>query len=332
MLFWFDRLQYSLEGKLIIFEFFETDIINIEKINLTTWNENTGKMIFDDFTFNKHKIIRKLMQNNDKIIYYLIIYSNVDNEKKLVIKYKNKNECYIDEYKNLMELQKWFLPINDESPYSKPLGQLESKTTYAHDLMDNFWGNGINKNDDQGLKLTQKLLTTIDAAGNIKNKNTSGFDFDLFVYLRDKRYLLNIELAYNQKVNQPNIKCTPMKYCWGYGKSGVSDNRRKYNQLWNVTKLLNGKLAILNYTDKNNDKRKDDNLFGFSLINDMNYTAGFLNETKYRIKRDNFEKALDECIKKEDINFSCFENKAESVEIYDEDFFSKWSENRKKYN
>jgi hypothetical protein len=331
MLFWFDRLQYSTEGNLIIFEFFETDISNIDKINLTSWNEIMGEKIFDKFTFSKHKIIREFMQNNDKIVYYLIIYSDKDNEKKIVLKYENSNELSIIVHENFIELQKWFLPINAASPYSKPLGQLESKTTYGHDLIYKYWGEGINKNDDQGRILTEKLLTTINTSGKEIKNNTSGFDFDLFIYLKNKQHLLNIELAYNKKAKNANTECTPMKYCWGNGPYWVKDNKRKYNQLWNVTQILNGKFAVLNYTDEKNDKNQDDDLFGFSIINNMSYTDGFLNETKYRIKRDNFEKALDECIKKECTDFSCFKNQAESIEIYEAEFFSKWSENRKKY-
>ena len=81
MLFWFDRLQY-LEGeknnryddRLIIYEFFKTSLDNVLAINNNNWVDELGKSIFDQFTYEKHKAIRRIMQNNRKIIYYLIVY------------------------------------------------------------------------------------------------------------------------------------------------------------------------------------------------------------------------------------------------------------------
>ncbi|NFL91057.1 hypothetical protein FDB69_15080, partial [Clostridium botulinum] len=86
MLFWFDRLQYrEADNKLIIFEFFETELLNINSINKNNWNENLAKNIFDEFTFRKHIMIRNLMHLNYNICYYLIIYSNKDEQEKKVL-------------------------------------------------------------------------------------------------------------------------------------------------------------------------------------------------------------------------------------------------------
>ncbi|MCS6131118.1 hypothetical protein DWV13_05590 [Clostridium botulinum] len=339
MLFWFDRLQYrEADNKLIIFEFFETELLNINSINKNNWNENLAKNIFDEFTFRKHIMIRNLMHLNYNICYYLIIYSNKDEQEKKVLEYVNDRTLNIKTYDNFFKLREWFLAVNGENStsYSKPLGGLESGTDYGKELILKFWGSGIRKDDDQGRKYTEKLLTKygksgepiLNNEGEIMKYNTYGFDFDLFIFLEQEPFLLNIELAYNEKLFIPNVKCSPMRYCWN-GSS--KDNKRKYNQLWKATQMLNGKFSILNYTDKNNMQKREDNVFGFSIINDLDEERGFLNETKFRITKDNFEQALEKIIRNSDIELKEFKKKSESFKIYNEEFFRNWQKNKNKY-
>lgn len=338
MLFWFDRLQFDETNRqLIIFEFFETNENNINKINRESWNEDLATEIFDNFTIEKHKAIRNMM-NNKNIIYYVIFYSLNDYENKKVLNYHD-NELEVYEYNNFFELQRWFLNINNDntSTWSKPLGEIKSETDYAEELIKQYWKENIN-NDDQGRNYTEKLLTKYDdnghaitdLSGRVQKYNTLGFDFDLFIYSSETGCLLNIELAYNEKYIIPNVKCTPMRYCWGNGRK-VSDNKRKYNNLWRATQLLGGRLAILNYTDKNNKKQKKDDMFGLSIINELDENLGFRNETKHQISKDNFETAINECVDSNCIDLSCFAKNAKNTIQYDHEYFDKWNGNRNNY-
>lgn len=326
-LFWFDRLQYSdILEKLIIFEFFETDISNINKITDASWNSKLAENIFDKFTYKKHCLIRHLMSLNSNIIYYLIFYSNNDLDKKIVIEYKDNHTRDIHEYTKFEELQSWFLEINniDGDAHSKPLGKVKSSTEYAKNLLFNYWKSDINANDDQGFEFTKSLLTYKDNKGMLLEATTKGFDFDLFIFFEENNTLINIEFALNEKGIKENFVCTPMKYCWGYGPPGVPDNKMKYNRLWKATKLLNGVFSVLNYSENNN-------ALGLSVINALDYNKGFLNETKYIITKDNFEKALVDTANEGKLSLKHFEINSKQIKQYDQDFFSNWRVNRKKY-
>ncbi len=326
-LFWFDRLQYSETlKKLIIFEFFETDITNINRITKATWNSKLAKEILDKFTYEKHCLIRSLMRSNDSIYYYLIFYSNNELHKKIVIEYKDKHTRHIHEYGGFEDLQSWFLKINniDGDSHSKPLGKVKTSTEYAKNLVYNYWKSNINTNDDQGLEFTKRLLTYKDSKENLTEATTKGFDFDFFIFFEENNSLINIEFALNYKNTKENYVCTPMKYCWGYGPPGVPDNKMKYNRLWKATKLLNGEFSILNYSENNND-------IGFSIINDLDYDRGFLNETKYIISKNNFEKSIFETANEDCLSFKHFDENSKQIKQYDKDFFDKWKINRNKY-
>lgn len=326
-LFWFDRLQYSDKiKKLIIFEFFETDITNINSITETTWKYELAEEIFDKFTYEKHCFIRSLMNSNSNIYYYLIFYTNNDIDKKIVIEYKDNHTRYIHEYASFEGLQSWFLEINniDGDAHSKPLGKIKTTTEYAKNLLFNYWKSDINVNDDQGLGFTKRLLTYKDSNGVLIEATTKGFDFDLFIFFKESNSLINIEFALNEKGTKENYVCTPMKYCWGYGPPSVPDNKMKYNRLWKATKLLNGEFSVLNYSENNND-------LGFSVIKDLDYNRGFLNETKYIISRKNFEKSLFKTINESCLSFTHFEINSKQIKQYNQDFFDKWNINRNKY-
>lgn len=326
-LFWFDRLQYSNTlNKLIIFEFFETDISNINAVDNNSWNSKSAEIIFDKFTYKKHCIIRNLMKTNSDLIFYLILFTNNDLDKKIVVEYTDHFTRIIHEFSTFKDLQIWFLEINniDGDSYSKSLGKIKSNTEYASKLLFEYWKADINTNDDQGLEFTKKLLTYMNNKGEIVEATTKGFDFDLFIYFRDNDSLINIEFALNEKGVINNYKCTPMRYCWGHNPPRVPDNKMKYNRLWKATKLLNGEFSILNYSDI-------DQNFGFSIINSLDYNVGFLNETKFLITKDNFEKSLLATINETRVTFANFEVNSKDVKVYDEDFFNKWPNNKNDY-
>lgn len=250
------------------------------------------------------------MKDYNNIIYYVIMYSLNDNEKKKVLKYNDNNTKFdIDEYDNFFELRKWFLYINNDNgtSWSKILGEKKSETHYAESLMKEYWGENIN-NDDQGIAYTEKLLTKYYAYGQaivklinnelkIQKYKTLGFDFDFFIYNEKEDNLLNIEFAYNKKHRLPNIKCHPMRYCWENYKD---DNKRKYNNLWFATNQLGGKFAILNYTDEKNDKKS-------------------------------FELSIKECIDDKNKDLLCFKNNSNKIIHYDNKFFDNWYANNKEY-
>lgn len=326
-LFWFDRLQYSeVLEKLIIFEFFETDSININRITEATWNSELAKEILDKFTYEKHGLIRRLMISNSSICYYLIFYTNNDEDKKIVIEYKDIHTRCIHEYGNFENLQNWFLEINniDGDAHSKTLGKVKTSTEYAKNLLYNYWKSDINADDDQGLEFTKRLLTYKNPKGDLIESTTKGFDFDFFIFFEASNSLINMEFALNYKNTKENYVCTPMKYCWGYGPPGVPDNQMKYNRLWKATKLLNGEFSILNYSENDND-------IGFSIINDLDYNKGFLNETKYIISKNNFEKSIFETASERCLSFKHFKDNSKQIKQYGNDFFNEWKTNRSKY-
>lgn len=321
-LYWFDRLQYiEEEDKLIIFEFF--DIKNQDILNITQnkiFNDEDGKRLFDEFTYNKHKIIRNLMKSNDRIIYYLVLYNDDDSKEKVVIEYKSCMDRIINIYINFYELQKWFIKVNDinSTKPSKNLGKITSETKYGQDLIKNIWGERIN-DDDQGVELVKRLLT-VNIDGQICEYETRGFDIDLFLYI-DCTHMLNIELALNKKNYLKNTQCNPMRYCWN-GK--YKDNRRKYISLWKASEILNSKFAILNYND-------EDDECGLSFINTLDNEQGIRNETKYTIDKGRFKEAIEETIDCKDIEYSAFEEQAKKVYNYDSKFFDDWEINKKNY-
>jgi hypothetical protein len=266
------------------------------------------------------------MSSNSNIIYYLIFYTNNIPDKKIVIEYQDRQTRNISEYAGFEHLQAWFLKINniDGDAHSKPLGKIRSNAKYARDLLLNYWNFDINVNDDQGLSFTKKLLSFKDAAGVLHEATTKGFDFDLFIFFAKSNSLINIEFALNKKETKENQVCTPMKYCWGNGPPGVPDNKMKYNRLWKATKLLNGVFSILNYSENSN-------LLGFSVINDLDYKRGILNETKYLITKNNFKKSLFATTNETHLSFKHFELNCNQIKEYDQNFFNKWKENRAKY-
>lgn len=326
-LFWFDRLQYAETiNKLLIFEFFKTDISNINKVNTSSWNNELANEIFDKFTLEKHSLIRKIMRTNNNIIYYIIFYSDMDLDKKILIEYKDNLTRCLHEFDNFKELQSWFININniDGDSHSKPLGNIQTNTEFAKKILFDYWKTDINEFEDQGLEFTKKLLKSKDEKGNDIEISTKGFDFDLFLYFENSNSLITIELALNKKNKKENFECTPMKYCWGNNPPHVPDNKLKYNKLWQATKLLNGELSILNYSESEKD-------LGYSIIHNLDYEKGILNETKFIISKTNFINSLISTLSENCLTFNHFNTNCKKVINYDEEFFINWKENRSKY-
>jgi len=289
--------------------------------------------IFDEFTYKKHELIRDLMRKNDKIIYYLIFFNNNDNDEKVVLEYTDKEELNIERYSDFWNLRKWFLFVNGSTSPSKPLGGLETETDYARKLLIKFWNEKMNHNDDQGRSYTERMLTIYDEygqpqydnGGNVIKFNTYGFDFDLVIYNKEKNFLSNIELAYNNKPkNRPNKFCGPMNYCWGYGTTGI-DNTQKYNNLWKATQYLKGTFSVLNYTDENNEDKTIDNTFKLILINSLDYNDGITNEVVYEIEKDKFENALFKTTN----DYSEFYKKSSETNFHNERYMKKVSESKR---
>lgn len=341
MLTWFDRLQFkkdenSNEENLIIFEFFETSTEKINMLNKDNWwDGELAHDIFDEFTYEKHQVIRNLMKKNNKIIYYLIFYNNNDNDEKKVFEYTNSNNLEVISYANFWELREWFLEVNNSTDTipSKPLGGLETETDYARKLLIEYWKEKMNPNDDQGRLYTEKMLTVYEEDGQVKydtngntiKYNTYGFDFDLVIYNEESNFLSNIELAYNNKPkSRANRFCGPMNYCWGYGLTGI-DNTQKYNNLWKATKYLKGTFSVLNYTDENNEENTIDNDFKLILINSLDYKDGITNEVVYIIEKSKFEEAL--LLTEND--YSKFEESAKNSVKHYANYMKTVSENRR---
>lgn len=322
-IFWFDRLQISTSlRKLILYEFFQCDIDDINLINNKTYSNKILSNIFDRFTYEKHKAIMKMMSNKP-IDYYIIFYDKNDNNKKIVVHHDSSRNIYVNEYNNFIDLQHWFLAMNniDGDSKSKPLGNIRTDNNFATNIVKSYWGKHINT-DDQGLEYTRKLLTTTDWAGRPLSQTTKGFDFDLFLYFEDTNSIINIEFALNDTGFMKNTKCTPMRYCWKYGNK--VDNTQKYNNLWQATTLLNGTFGILNYS-------VSDDVYGLSFIPEMDLNLGFRQEKKLTISKDNFLNALGKTAVETTHNVNHFVKKALDVKTLNTDFFDMWPSNKKDY-
>ena len=324
-IFWFDRVQFIEDKKkMIIFEFYECSKKSIQSVNMASFSDDLLSSILDDFTYEKHRCIKKLISNKN-IVYYILLYNEIDPEPKKVIAYENGAIQGITTFNNFLELQKWFLELNDinRNSKSKVLGDIRTDNNYSDKIIKSYWGEKINENDDQGLSYTIKLLTVKTSTGKEKVYETKGFDYDLFVYFEEDNVIMNVEFALNnQDHKRANTTCTPMKYCWGRNaNSSASDNQRKYNNLWLTTKLLNGEFFVLNFS-------KNDKLCGLQHIKELSTSTGILEERKYRIKPKSFTKAIHELGGRSILDLSILERYSESIEDYNHAFFDGF-ENRK---
>lgn len=341
-IFWFDRMQYVEETQqVIIYEFFKCDQKYIDNFWFIPDTidfdfefqviEHSLQTIFDMFTYEKHQCIKNLIDKKN-VIYYVVLYNDDDEQEKKVIRYEPNKFPEVNSFFNFKELQSWFLKLNEVNRFSKSkkLGEIRTNDRYAEKIVKSYWGNMINEDDDQGLEYTMKLLTIKNQNGDDIVYETKGFDYDLFIYFEHENMIMNVEFALNNKYSdfRTNTSCTPMKYCWGRNpSSNVPDNQRKYNNLWLTTKILGGELFVLNFS-------KSNAICGLQHIREMSTVYGITEEKKFRIMPKEFTKCIHELARVRTISKlnEILEEYSESWQVYNEEFFANFSENKKYYN
>lgn len=343
--FWFDRVQYVEEtNQVIIYEFFKCSQSDIDGVGLVMNSKGevqdfrkprildySLRNIFDNFTYQKHQCIKRLIMYRN-VVYYIILYNDNDELEKKVICYEPNKHPRIISFFDFKELQNWFLKLNEvnKSSKSKKLGEIRTNDRYADKILKSIWKSDINEDDDQGLEYTIKLLTLKNQNGDYITYETKGFDYDLFIYFALEDKIMNIEFALNNKYSEfrTNTSCTPMKYCWGRNPaSKIPDNQRKYNNLWITTKILGGALFVLNYSESNN-------IYGLQHIREMSTTYGIMEETKFRIMPKNFEECVSELGESLTIThlYDILNYYSESSQTYSKEFFENFYNNKKYYN
>lgn len=323
-MYWLDRIQIN-EEDVIIYEFFKVENIRESIITKDVITDEFLKELFDEFTYAKHNCIKKLIKGKS-VKYFIILYSHDDLDKKYVISYIN-GETTVEVYEDFVSIQNWFLLLNNMNvnSNSKVLGEIRSDNNYADCIIRKFWGDKIDKDDDQGLAYTMKLLTKV-VNGSIIKYETKGFDFDFFTYRKHTNTLINIEFALNkQYCKRENVVCTPMKYCWNRNSnSSAADNKLKYNNLWKATKALGGEFYVLNYSDS-------EQLFGLQHILELDENVGIRQEMKYRITPNNFMKILNELNSSDENTKEILLKNSESNTYYDQEFFDDFANTKYQY-
>ncbi|MCL7748770.1 hypothetical protein [Halalkalibacter alkaliphilus] len=269
MIYTVDRVQFDVNGELIVFEF-----INRSK---------------DDRNFVKKKCNSLYLIPNVTLV--VVIYDDrfMDGNEIIVLRKGNRKVCKWNEYKE------WFLLKNAASvtnsvSISKRLGSATQNQgdPYVHEVLERIHRIDFSL-DDSGLGITKEALN---------NESTYGFDFDLFDDTHNNIIeFLNNETKEKDKNPIENIQAHPMRYSWiseeeqknfakkmkeiypNWNNPRKSDNRQKYISLWKAKQKLKGELYLVNYNKLN----KTEDLSIIEVI-ELDENKGIMFDISYKVK------------------------------------------------